>query len=246
MQENIKITIITVCFNAENKIEKTIQSVINQNYTNLEYILIDGNSQDNTINIIKRYSDKIDLIISEKDKGIYDAMNKGIKYAKGDLINFMNAGDSFHSNTTITDFVTRINQNKIADIYYGDVVYMENNQQRLHPAANLNKMIYEMTFCHQCAFVSSKNLKNNNFSLKYKLASDYHFFLKMYLEKKEFIHIPIIIANEEADDGVTYKNFIKSKRECICIHKEYGFNVFFRLFCFFKIIIRYYIKDRIK
>ena len=97
-----KVTVITVCYNAETGIEKTIQSVIGQTYQNIEYIIIDGGSKDHTLNIVNKYKDRISKVISEPDKGIYDAMNKGILAATGDWINFMNVGDSFFSPDTLS------------------------------------------------------------------------------------------------------------------------------------------------
>ena len=100
----MKITVITVCHNAAKTLEKTIKSVLNQTYPNIEYIIIDGGSTDDTVDIIKRYADRLAYWISEPDKGIYDAMNKGIEVATGEWINFMNAGDTFYEENTI-DFV---------------------------------------------------------------------------------------------------------------------------------------------
>ena len=99
------ISIITVVFNGEKKLEKTISSVINQTYDNLEYIVIDGSSKDGTIDIIKKYEDKINYWVSEKDSGIYEAMNKGILASKGDYINFMNAGDFFTRKNLVSEVV---------------------------------------------------------------------------------------------------------------------------------------------
>ena len=96
-----KISVVTVCYNAVNDIEKTILSVINQTYPNIEYLIIDGGSTDGTMDIVNKYKDKIDVIVSEPDKGIYDAMNKGIDRATGDWINFMNAGDCFFEKETV-------------------------------------------------------------------------------------------------------------------------------------------------
>lgn len=96
MKNNILISVVTVSYNAVATIEQTLLSVINQTYPNIEYIIIDGGSTDGTVDIIKKYADEIVYWISEPDKGIYDAMNKGIKKANGEWINFINAGDSYY------------------------------------------------------------------------------------------------------------------------------------------------------
>jgi glycosyltransferase involved in cell wall biosynthesis len=110
----LKISIITVCYNSAKTIERTFQSVRKQTYSNIEYIVIDGNSIDNTLKIIENYKDIITKVISEPDKGLYDAMNKGIKLAKGDIIGILNSDDVFYSNKTLEEvaFFTKKNQYK--------------------------------------------------------------------------------------------------------------------------------------
>ncbi|MBR1543000.1 MAG: glycosyltransferase [Bacteroidaceae bacterium] len=119
-----KISVITVCLNCAEKLERTIQSVIKQTYTDLEYIIVDGGSQDDTINIIKKYQLKITKWISEKDDGIYDAMNKGIKMASGEWVNFMNAGDVFVNNDVLENILCRAIPDDI-DFIYSDYYYMK-------------------------------------------------------------------------------------------------------------------------
>ncbi len=123
MSKHPKISIVTVCYNAERNIEKTILSVINQTYDNIEYIVIDGGSNDGTLSVINKYASKIDKVISEPDKGIYDAMNKGITLAKGDWINFMNAGDSYVDSCVLKLVSDNINSN--CDMIYGDIILEE-------------------------------------------------------------------------------------------------------------------------
>lgn len=118
MKNNILISVVTVSYNAVATIEQTLLSVINQTYPNIEYIIIDGGSTDGTVDIIKKYADEIVYWISEPDKGIYDAMNKGIKKANGEWINFINAGDSYYDKKSIEQIVLSFHEEGI--IYYGD------------------------------------------------------------------------------------------------------------------------------
>ena len=118
----LQISIVTVVFNGEAFLEKSIQSVINQTYKNIEYIVIDGGSTDGTIDIIKKYQDKIAVWISEKDDGIYEAMNKGIALAHGKWINFMNAGDVLFNDNVLTDFCEKSLAYPNVDFFYSDVI----------------------------------------------------------------------------------------------------------------------------
>ena len=118
----MKVSIITISFNAKVTIEKTLLSVANQSYENIEHIIVDGNSKDNTIDICKSYS-HISKILSEPDKGVYDAFNKGIKLATGDVIGFLNADDTFYNENSIQDIVDTFSNNE-TDIVYGNLDYV--------------------------------------------------------------------------------------------------------------------------
>lgn len=171
-----KVTIVTVCLNAVNDIEKTLTSVVNQTYPNIEYIIIDGGSNDGTINIIEKYIDKIKYYISEPDEGIYNAMNKGIKIATGEWINFMNAGDYFYQSQTVSLFIENI-KNVDADIVYGDTNCIYNGYgEIIRKPYQIFDIKKHMVFCHQSCFVKTEIMKSHPFSLKYKIASDYNFF----------------------------------------------------------------------
>ncbi len=115
-----KFSIITVTYNAGKVLEDTIQSVITQTYKNMEYILVDGGSTDNTLSIINQYRSMIQQVISEPDRGLYDAMNKGIKMATGDYICFLNAGDAFHEDDTLQQMVHSLTENALPDVLYGE------------------------------------------------------------------------------------------------------------------------------
>ena len=121
VSENIKISIITVCFNAQNVIEACIQSVLSQTYLNIEYVIVDGQSTDGTLSIVHKYKDRITKIISEKDTGIYDATNKGIQASNGDVVYFLNSDDRLYDDEVIENIIEQFKEDKSLDIVYGKV-----------------------------------------------------------------------------------------------------------------------------
>jgi len=196
IEQNDKISIITVTYNAEKFLEKTIQSVINQNYKNLEFLIIDGKSTDKTINIIKKYENQLTYWISEEDNGIYDAMNKGINKATGDWINFMNAGDMLSSNTILTEV---FNKTYNCDVIYSDSFIINNKLEitKEFKAENLNYFLKaQMPFIHQSSFIRRDIMLNFPFRTDYKLASDYDLFFNLYHNGYKFEYLKNIkIAN---------------------------------------------------
>ncbi len=181
--KNPKVTIVTVVFNASDEIETTLKSIISQSYINKEIIVIDGRSKDGTIELVEKYLDKIDYFKSEEDLGIYDAMNKGIKYATGDWICFMNAGDVFFNKNVIKDL---FDQKEIYhDILAGDCISDHRTFKKYLKAKDLKKINYGMIFCHQSVFVRADIHRENNFDIKFKLASDFNFFYQCYLSRKK-------------------------------------------------------------
>ncbi|HSD07321.1 glycosyltransferase family 2 protein [Flavobacterium sp.] len=180
------ISIITVSYNVVNTIEQTILSVVNQDFEDYEYIIIDGGSTDGTVEIIKKYQDKITYWLSEPDKGIYDAMNKGVRLAKGEWVNFMNAGDEFFIRN-FNLFFDQMNHDKY-DIIYGDVYIKKLDEFILNKARPLIELNYSLNFCHQSSFVRTRLLRENAFSLQYKICSDYDFFLKRFISGCSFYY----------------------------------------------------------
>lgn len=189
---NLKFSIVTVCYNAAIDIEETILSVINQTYNNIEYIIIDGGSTDGTVDIIKKYSNQISYWVSEPDKGIYDAMNKGINKAIGDYINFMNAGDCLYSNSTISDTVNLIKGRPT--IIYGDTIIKKSKGNEQWENGILANIKNNMVFCHQSTFIRLDYHKQNPFDTSFKLAADYNFLFNAYKAKEEFQYLPITIS----------------------------------------------------
>ena len=201
-----KISVITVVFNGVNEINNTIFSVISQNYCNLEYIIIDGKSNDGTLDVISKYKDKIALIISEDDSGIYDAMNKGVSYATGDWVLFMNSGDSFTSDSVLYEVSTYFSDK--TDIIYGDSLglFSRNNSTYLQAKPLTNLLNHGMPFCHQSVFVKKTLIDMYPFDLQYKYLGDYNLFRILYINHYRFTHAPIPIANYCLYEGATASN----------------------------------------
>jgi glycosyltransferase involved in cell wall biosynthesis len=207
-----KITIITISFNTERFIEGTILSVIHQQYVNVEYIIIDGGSTDGTSEIVSKYMDKISLYVSEPDNGIYDAMNKGVSYATGEWILFMNAGDSFYSADVIDNvFHEGIDDDIVA--VYGKVNMKYEGWDVITMPDTLDRMSVHMPFSHQAVFVRADYHKKYPFSGLYKIAADYDFFYHLYIEGLSFKYVDIVIANYDAIGGLSAKQRIVAQQE---------------------------------
>ncbi len=220
------ISIITVVFNSAGFIEKTIQGVINQSYPNIEYIIIDGASTDGTIELLRKYNEYIYYWISEKDNGLYDAMNKGMKNASGDYLWFINSGDMPYD-LTILDSVFR-NKKQLADLYYGETEIVDPNGQtigmRRHKAPeklNWRSLLKGMKVSHQSVIVKKELAQPYN--IKYKLSSDFDWLIKV-LKKTTLIENTGLILSKFMDGGLTKKNLIPGLKERFQIMVEnYGY-----------------------
>mgnify|MGYP000055100130 FL=1 len=238
------ISVITVCYNAAASLEETMLSVLNQTYDKVEYIVIDGGSKDGTLDIIKKYANRLAYWTSEPDKGIYDAMNKGISKATGNWVNFMNAGDLFIDNEVLSKcFKNNFYDN--VDILYGDVIYNYKFGKRMVEAGNIQQIINHMVFSHQSTFVR-RTLMQKGFDIKWKLAADYNLLLGYYLEGRKYKHIDVVIAIVEMDNGTTCNNYSKSRKEVLCIHEEFDYSLFKRYKLYFVDISHFYISRFMK
>lgn len=204
------ISVVTVCFNAVHEIEKTILSVINQAYPNLEYLIIDGGSTDGTMDIVNRYRDKIAVIISEPDKGIYDAMNKGIARATGEWINFMNAGDEFCCSHVIESIFEQRITEEYALIYGNHKELKEGSYISVFPKPffEVNKfiMFHGKGICHQCIFLRRVIAKEIPFSLKYPICDDFYQVYNIYKKHPtSFLYLNVDIANFDSN-GISCTN----------------------------------------
>lgn len=213
---NPLITVITVVYNDAKHIEDTILSVVNQTYPNIEYIIIDGGSTDGTVDIIKKYADRIAYWVSEPDKGIYDAMNKGLKKATGEWVNFMNSGDCFASLGVIRKlFMESIS----SDVFciYGDINYLKNGRSTYVSALPPCRINHRMPCSHQALFI--KNMNNIAFNLKYHVASEYDVIYRLYVKYGEdaFFYKSIPVCNFDGNDGISSRYPVKAFEECLKI-----------------------------
>ncbi|GHV66537.1 hypothetical protein FACS1894199_10170 [Bacteroidia bacterium] len=185
-----QITVVTVTFNAAAVLEKTMLSVINQTYAPVEYIVIDGCSTDGSVEIIKKYEDRLSYWISEPDRGMYDAMNKGIDKASGEWICFLNSGDTFVDNQSVEKIASELQSSDIQslDIIYGNILIENADGSYREKIAKEPCNIHRMYFCHQAAFTKTSLLKIYNFDETYKLSADLKFFKQCYYARKHFLH----------------------------------------------------------
>ncbi len=225
MQFMPKISIITVVYNAEGLIERTIKSVLCQTYPSVEYVIIDGASTDGTLKIIEKYQSTIKTLISEKDTGIYDAMNKGLALATGDYVIFLNAGDELQSETTLENVFKNV---KDADVYYGNTQVADLNgnilgERRLSPPENLTWKSFKfgMTVSHQ-SFIAKRTLCEP-YSMDYRLASDIDWIIKILKKSNKIVNTHIYIS-KFLEGGLTSKlrKLAWTERFYVLV-KHYGF-----------------------
>lgn len=182
----MKISIITVCYNSASTIEKTIQSVASQRYQNIEYIIVDGNSKDNTIDIIKKHENNITKWISEPDKGLYDAMNKGLALATGDLIGILNSDDTFYS-VNVVEEIAEFHENNNIDASVGNIIQHKEDGKvvRMYSSKFWSPEKLRIGFMppHPSIFFERKLFsKFGNYDLGFKIGADYELITRFFLK----------------------------------------------------------------
>ena len=214
--ENPSISVITVVYNGEKEIEETLLSVLNQSYHNIEYIVVDGASTDRTLDIIKKYGDRINYWISEPDLGLYDAMNKAISLATGLLVGIVNVGDKFTPDAVKT-VVTEYQKQKTLKVYSGDCKMFLNNNKDKWVLYSGHCNLPDRMLPHGATFVPlSAYAQYGLHDTSLKIAADYDLMSRLYKESVPFFHIPTTIAVASAP-GVSIDNHYTTYLECLIV-----------------------------
>ena len=203
----MKLSIITINYNNRDGLRKTIESVVCQTWRDFEYIIIDGGSTDGSVDVIKEFADQIDCWVSEPDKGIYNALNKGVEKAQGEYCNFMNSGDCFYS-LDVLEKVFSINP--IADIICGNTQldYLKNPPQEV-----TFDILFNTSICHQCAFIRTSLMKKYGYDEKYKIVADRKFFLQaLIFDNCSYLPIDVDVVKYDIT-GFSAENPVLSKLE---------------------------------
>ncbi len=252
-----KFTIITITYNAEKVVERTLQSVLHQTYEDVEHLIIDGASKDNTLRIAEAYKAESDasgcghkvIIKSEPDEGIYDAMNKGLTQASGDYILYMNAGDFFPSDTTLEEIVHRCHLNELPSAELPAVLYGNTNivdceghflhPRRLQPPKKLTWRSFRqgMLVCHQAFYARTDLAKNLQYDTRYRYSADVDWCIRVMKEAERaalpLCNINMVVANYTEEGATTqhHRESLKERYQVMCRH--YGKVSTFFMHCWF-------------
>ncbi|MEQ8239649.1 MAG: glycosyltransferase family 2 protein [Cyclobacteriaceae bacterium] len=189
----MKISIITVTLNSEKTLRDTIESIQSQTYKDIEYIIIDGKSTDNTLSIVKEYDMVVSQVISETDSGLYDAMNKGLKMATGEVIGILNSDDFYSHNKVLEKIAQKIKETS-CDVLYADINYVDPNNPtkivRQWISQEFGPNYFEKGYvpAHPTVFIKKKLVKKYTYNLNFKLAADYDWLLRLFSDSKVTIY----------------------------------------------------------
>lgn len=230
----MKISIITVVYNNEKTVKNAIESVLSQTYDNIEYIIIDGNSKDNTVAIINTFKDRLGYFVSEPDKGLYHAMNKGIKIATGDVIGILNSDDLYQDSNVITEVMDFFLKDKELDILYGNLVYVKsddtNNVVRNWKSKSYYNKFFEHANVppHPSLFVKKSVYDEAGvFDLEYKIAADYELMLRIFKKynfNSKYIDRLIVRMRLGGASNGSFSGIIKQNKEVLNAWKKNSLN----------------------
>ena len=220
MNNSPKVTIVTVVYNDAAHLERTMRSVLDQTYKNIEYVIIDGGSTDGTVAVIKKYADRLAYWVSEKDKGIYDAMNKGISRATGTWLNFMNSGDYFVSNNVFEKIFSA--DHAQSDLLYGSFIGNFSGQKVACVAFDSvpDRAWQGMPLSQQALFTRTELMKKNPFDTSFKVSADGNFVAQCVVAKRVFERLDMMIF-EVGTMGYSHDNWLRARRENWRIARTY-------------------------
>lgn len=235
----MRVSIITICYNRKNTIENTIKSVLEQDYPHIEYIVVDGASTDGTKEIIEGYSNKISKYISEPDKGMYDALNKGLATATGDIVGLMHSDDEFYDQSVVSKIVEAFDRLPHSDAIYGDGVYVSNDDEqkiirnRIGGIYDFNKIKSGWLPLHPTVYIKKPIIeKYGYYNLNFTIASDTEFLLRYLFKNK--IHISYldqyVVKMRMGGLSTSYKRVFQVLYEDYRIYKYYGISAFKTVF----------------
>ena len=224
----MKVSVITVCYNRKATIEQSIKSVLDQDYPDIEYIIVDGNSSDGTQDIIKSYSDKIAKYISEPDKGMYDAINKGLGLATGDIVGLMHSDDVFYDTAVVSKIIEKFKNNSNINAIYGDGIYVTNDDEqkivrnRIGGDYDYKRLKSGWLPLHPTVYIKKSVIdKYGNYNLDFKIASDTEFLLRYLFKHKISIAYlnAYIVKMRMGGLSTNYKRAFEVLREDYNIYK---------------------------
>lgn len=215
------LSIVTVTYNAEAVLENTIKSIINQSFKDYEFIIIDGKSDDKTVAVIKKYERHVTYWVSENDKGIYDAMNKGTSKAKGEWIIYMNAGDSFYNEQVLSNVFSNKNLDQ-TDFIYGGIKAHFAEYSMTYPSQPLTNFHLGKPFHHQAFFARTTLALKKPFDLQYKICADYDFAYYYYNKGAKFQEYKGTIANADFCESAVGSSFWKVYLEDAAVSQKHN------------------------
>lgn len=221
-----KVSVVTVTYNCAGEVEATLKSVLDQDYPNLEYLVVDGGSTDGTVDIIRKYAEQISWFVSEPDRGIYDAMNKALRQASGGWCAFMNAGDCYASNDAISRLFRSVTPESPLRVIYGNTLYRyADGTSSLHPTASLEELPTVISryqpYCHQAVFYQIADKSDCLYDLRYRYAADYDVACRYWHRYgiAAYRYVPVTVCLYKAYEGLSShpENLYRLQRELLRI-----------------------------
>lgn len=232
MDKGLLVSVITVCFNSEATIRGTLESVRTQSYKSIEHVVVDGASKDRTVRIIDEYRDSLGTVISERDRGLYDAMNKGVRASTGDIIGILNSDDFFESEESVAEVVRVFEEHPEVDVVFGDVVFVEpgNLKQIYRYYRSKHFRPWKLRFgwmpAHPATFVRASALERvGDYRLDMRISADYEMFVRWLLvEKLDWKYLPSVLVRMRSGGVSTsgVKSSIRLNREIVRACRDNG------------------------